>query len=208
MAISLKSRRAFHPAVSILSWLTYAVAVELYSPQRLVWLALPAIFLILHKEASSRFLRLLWKLKWLLLTLLLLFAFTLPGVYVWQGNFSPTYEGLQMGGLRIARLTLLVMALARLLVEFPPHQIASGLYVLTGPFEGFGFDRRGLAVRLALTLEQMETRAPNKRWLAELRSASRADDGPEQIRVVVPAVNPYDVGLLLMALALLAIGLL
>jgi energy-coupling factor transporter transmembrane protein EcfT len=207
MAISKKDRREFHPAVSISSWLIFAVAVELTSPHQLLWLALAAGFLILHRLAWQRFVRLLLKAKWLWLALILLYAFTFPGVYVWQGAYSPTYEGLQAGGLRVARLVLLLAALARLLAEFSPQQLAGGLYLLAKPLDWFGFDRRALAVRLALTLEHMEGQPKKRNWLEELKSPVEAAAGPEEIRLAIPSAGPHDAGVLMAACLMLGTSL-
>lgn len=208
MAISNKNRRGLHPAVSIFSWLVFALAVECAPPSQLAWLAVPAIILLFHREAAPRFLRLAWKAKWLWLALIGLYAFTLPGVYLWQGNYSPTIEGLYAGGWRVSRLLLLLVALAWLLAEFSPHQLAGGLYVLTAPFERLGFDRRALAVRLALTLQHLQAKRAERDWLKALRPSAEPAEGPEEIRLQLPAVSVYDGGLLLSACTLLGISLL
>lgn len=207
MAISKKDRREFHPAVSISSWLIFAVAVELSSPHQLPWLALAAGLLIFQHVAWQRFVRLLWKAKWLWFALVLLYAFTLPGVYVWQGAYSPTYEGMQAGGLRVARLVLLLAALARLLAEFSPPQLAGGLYLLAKPMDWLNFDRRALAVRLALTLEHVDGQPKKRNWLEELKSPAEPAAGPDEIRLVIPSAGPHDAGVLLAACLMLGTSL-
>jgi hypothetical protein len=199
MARSNQDRREFHPAVSISSWLLYAMAVEFSPPGHLPWLALPALGLLLHRDAARRFLQLVWKSRWLWLALMLLYAYTLPGVPTWQGHASPSLEGLQVGGLRVARLWLLLAALARLLVEFTPQQLAAGLFVLVRPLAGLEFDRRALAVRLALTLDQVQNAPPSQRWMERLRAAGTSAAGPEEIRLSLPAAGVHDASLLALA---------
>lgn len=207
MAIQTKNRREFHPAVSISSWLVFAIAVEICAPHQLSWLALAAAALVFQRAAGLKFLRLLWKARWLWLALILLHAFTVPGIYLWHGAYSPTLEGLQMGGLRVARLVLLLAALARLLVELTPRQLAGGLYLLASPLDWIKFDRRAFAVRLALTLEQID-RAPRKHdWLEALKSPGKLIESPEEIRLVLPEAGPYDAGLFLAACLMLAVSL-
>lgn len=207
MARSNQDRREFHPAVSISSWLLYALAVELSSPGQLGWLVLPALLLVLRRDALQHFLRLLWKAKWLWLALMLLHAYTLPGIALWPGYGSPSLEGLQAGGLRVARLLLLLAALARLLVALTPRQIAAGLFVLARPFGLLRLDRRALAVRLALTLEQLQQPPPRRRWLARLRAADALAGGPQTLSLSLPAIGVHDVGLLALAAALLGLSL-
>jgi energy-coupling factor transporter transmembrane protein EcfT len=207
MATNPTNRRAFHPAVSILSWLVFAMAVEFCSPHQLVWVAVVAGGLVLPREAARRFLRLAWKAKWLWLALVLLYAYTVPGTYVGGGAYSPTYEGIHAGGLRAARLLVLLAALARLLVEFTPQQLAGGLYVLAAPLDWLKFDRRALAVRLALTWDQVDKMPKKFNWLEELGAPSTPLQGPDEIRLVLPAAGPCDGGLFLGACLLLAVSL-
>ncbi len=207
MAIQAKSRREFHPAVSISSWLIFAIAVEICAPNRLDWLALAAAILLISREALQRFLRLVWKARWLWLALILLYAFTMPGVYLWSSVYSPTIEGLQMGGLRVMRLMLMLAALARLLVELTPRQLAGGLYLLAAPLEWFKFDRRAFAVRLALTLEQIDRMPTRQNWLEALKSPGDMTGSHEEIRLAMPEVGSHDAGLLLAACLLLVVSL-
>lgn len=207
MATQTKNRRELHPAVSISSWLIFAIAVEICSPHQLIGLALVAAALVFQCEAGLKFLRLLWKARWLWLALLLLHAFTVPGIYLWGGAYSPTLEGLQMGGLRVARLVLLLAALARLLVELSPRQLAGGLYLLATPLDWIKFDRRAFAVRLALTLEQIDKMPQKHNWLEELKSPARHTGSPEEIRFTLPAAGPHDAGLFLAACLMLAVSL-
>ncbi|NWG38893.1 MAG: hypothetical protein HXY27_02850 [Hydrogenophilaceae bacterium] len=208
MAIQTNSRRVFHPAVSISSWLIFAVAVELASPRQLSWLALVAGFLLFQRSVWQRFFRLAWKAKWLLLAIMLLYALTMPGIYVWPGFQEVTHEGLQAGGLRVARLVILLAALARLLDQFSPRQLAGGLYLLAGPLERLGFDRRALAVRIALALEHIQQQPKGQGWLDELLSPLEVPYGFVEMRLVVPAPGLADAGLLAVSCIMLGATLL
>lgn len=203
MASDIKNRREFHPAVSIFSWLLVAIAVESAAPRQLPWLAAVLALLLAHAEAGRRFLRLAWKARWLWLALACLHAWTIPGTLVWPSDFSPTLEGLEAGLIRIARLVLLLAALARLMAEFSPRQLAAGIYLLVRPLAWLGLDRRALAVRLALTLERLEQPRKSRDWLAELRSPFDAQTGPEEIRLPLAAASLRDALVLAGAAALL-----
>lgn len=203
MAIHDNSRRAFHPAVSISSWLIAALAVELASPFQLPWLALLAFFLLARREAAQRFARLMWKARWLWLALLLLYAWTVPGTLLWPSDYSPSREGLQAGLIRAVRLALLLAMLARLLSEFAPRQLAGGIYLLAKPFAWLGLDRRALAVRLALTLEHVEHTPKGRNWMDELKSSPAMPAGPGEIRLSIAEAAPRDTLVLFAAVALL-----
>ena len=202
------NRREFHPAVSISSWLIVAIAIELATPSLLPLFGILAALLLFHGEALHRFARLLWKARWLWLALAMLYAWTIPGTLLWPSEYSPSMEGLQAGFIRISRLALMLAALARLLSEFPPAQLAGGLYLLTKPFSGLGLDRRALAVRLALTLDHLERPAGKRRWLEELKMPFEAAAGPEEIRLSIAQAGLKDMLVLGLAVALLGAVLL
>jgi hypothetical protein len=192
MATHDKNRRAPHPAVSISSWLFLAVAIELASLRQLLWLAIPVVFLLARREAVLRFVRLVWKARWLWLALVFVHAWTVPGTLLWPSDYSPSLEGLQAGMLRVGRLLLMLAALARLLAEFSPQQLAGGVYLLAKPLAGLGLDRRALAVRLALTLERMEQPAQASNWLHDLKSSPDSISGPDEIRFLIAEAELRD----------------
>lgn len=202
MASPNQNRREFHPAVSISSWLIVAIAIELASLSQLFGLAIAAAFLLARADAARRFARLVWKARWLWLALVLLYAWTVPGTLLWSSDYSPSLEGLQAGLFRVLRLVLMLAALARLLSEFSPSQLAGGLYLLARPFSRLGLDRRALAVRLALTLEQLAQQDAGRKWLEELKAPTQTVAGPDEIRFSIARVEVKD-GLLLLAAALL-----
>jgi energy-coupling factor transporter transmembrane protein EcfT len=203
MAIKNNNRRELHPAVSISSWLAVALAIELAHPIQLGWFALLAVLLLAPPAAARRFMRLVWKARWLWLALVSLYAWTMPGTLLWPSDYSPSFEGLQAGLIRVGRLVLLLAALARLLFEFSPQQLAGGIYLLMAPLAWLGLDRRALAVRLALTLEYLEKPDLGRKWLDELKSSVAVPDGPDEIRLSIAQAGLRDVGILSVALLLL-----
>jgi energy-coupling factor transporter transmembrane protein EcfT len=188
MATTTTNRRALHPAVSILCWLIFALTVEWANGFALVLfaLSLAMIFFVQH-DAFTAFLRLLKRSRWLFLSLALLYAWTINGAWIWPElrGFSPTREGLEMGGQRIARLILLLAALALLLKKLSRDDLVYGLYLLAWPFAKRGFDRRAFAVRLALAMEWAGTEKPSNRSgiLDALQSALiQTESGSQEIR--------------------------
>ena len=204
MATTVQSRRELNPAVSILSWLILGLAFEIATPRQLAWLAVPAILLLAHRDAALRFSRLLWKARWLWLALILIYAWTVPGSLLWPSDFSPTSEGLLAGLERVARLVLMLAALSRMLAEFSAYQLAAGIYLLAKPFGSLGVDRRALAVRIALTLAQLEQPGSKRNWWAELKAAAEPAAGPDEIRMQVADIGLADAWMLGIAVLLLA----
>lgn len=207
MATSEQSRRELNPAVSILSWLFLALVFELAAPDLLAWLSVPALILLANREAVHRFVRLLWKARWLWLALVAIYAWTVPGTLLWSSEYSPTQEGLEAGLIRVARLVLLLAALARLLAEFSSYQLAAGIYLLAKPLSLLGLDRRALAVRIALTLDQLERREEKHNWWEELKSTEDLVAGPDEIRISIAQIGLREVLMLCITVMLLGIVL-
>lgn len=177
--------KSLHPAARILTWCGWAVAVELAASPQLLLLAVASATAFVFSPLRREALRLLRRTRWLLFVLVAAYAWTLPGTDLWPqlGGLSPTAEGLEYGGLRAARLVLMVVGLAVLLALTARSQLVYGLYVLAGPLARLGFDRRAFAVRLGLTLERVEQAPPGTRWLDLLREPAPAADGPGSYRL-------------------------
>ena len=82
-----------HPTTRLVVWLLMLVAV-----QNMSGLALLAAGLLLPLFGISvlrRGLRLMWRTRWLLISLLVIFAWGVAGEPLWDGRFAPSYEGLQ-----------------------------------------------------------------------------------------------------------------
>lgn len=206
MATQTTSRREFHPAVSILSWLVFALAVELAGQTELHKLWLAGALLLIQRGVFQRFVMLAWKARWLWLALFALHAWTVPGILLLPTSWSPTTAGLEAALIRIERLLLMLAALAWLLTVLNPARIAAGVYLLAKPFARLGLDRRALAVRLALALEleleQAENMPKAGRWLDRLKFPQADASESTEIRLAVPQISRLDIGILLAALML------
>lgn len=213
MAISHSDRRALHPAVSILCWLIYALTVEWAKGYILAGLVALTLLVCAGQPQTRRALaRLLRRSRWLLVSLAAVYAWTIPGAAIWPhlGDLGPSWEGLAQGGERVIRLSLLLAALALLLLKVSRDELVYGLYLLAWPFAKLGFDRRAFAVRLALALEWARSPGPGigsgivpaLQWaLREPRS------GPDEIALHTRALAWRDGAALLMMLALFGASL-
>lgn len=110
-------------------------------------------------RGSAQFLGLLRRVRWIALSLLLIYAYATPGAALWNalGSLSPTREGLLDGTLQLGRLLCALAGLAVLLTSLSLERLIGGLYSLAYPLRFIGLSRERFAVRLALTLEYAET---------------------------------------------------
>lgn len=168
-----------HSAARILLWCGWAIGVELASQPTLYIMAVVSATAFVFPHFRQETGRLLRRTRWLMLILLLTYAYTLPGHPVWPEweSWSPTEEGLIEGGLRILRLALILIGLAVLIASTQRSRLIYGLFMLARPFAVLGLNRRAFAVRLGLTLEYVEhiVQIPPsrpKQWLELLHQPS------------------------------------
>ncbi len=147
----------FHPAAQILTW---CLLVGIMQALTLDAALIAAGLVLLCAFALSRHKlgQLLRRTRWIILTLLLIYAYSTPGQPLLDafGAVSPTREGLADGASQLARLLAALAALAILLDRLHRLQFIAGLYTLFSPLRWLGLSRERLAVRLALTLHYAE----------------------------------------------------
>lgn len=146
-----------HPAIQILIWITLAITAQALSAPGL-FLMTVALFFVAAKLDSRQLFSLIRRTRWILLSLLLVYAYSTPGVALVTelGRFSPTLEGLSDGLMQLGRLLSMLSGLAILLSLLTQAQFISGIYALAYPLNWFGGSRERVAVRLALTLQYAE----------------------------------------------------
>lgn len=140
-----------------------------------LYLGCAGLTLLALMAATADFRLLLRRSRWLLLTMLVMFGWLTPGTPL-PGIPGATQEGLLLAADYIARLLIALATLALLLKALPPPELVAGLRSLLAPFALSGFSRDRIAVRLALTLQEVE--------------ASRTGQGGESARMTGSVVLP------------------
>jgi energy-coupling factor transport system permease protein len=167
-----------HPASLILIWLAFAFCVPWLRPAELS--AIVFLFsLPLLLRHSVQYLKLLRRSRWLLISLILVYAFVTPGVAAIPvlGAYSPSREGLLSGGVQALRLLVVLATLALLLATTPRDRILAGLYFLLRPLVLIGVDADRVAARLWLTLHYAEK--------AEQSGSSRSGEWRERMQAAL-----------------------
>lgn len=163
-----------HPASLISIWLAFALCIPWLRVSDLsVVVGILVVALLFGR--SPDFFKLLRRTRWLLLSLILVYAFATPGEFLLPalGNFSPSREGLISGGLQALRLAALLAGLAALLSAVPRDPILAGLYFMLRPLSFLRVDIDRIAARVWLTLyyaEQKELGKPRE-WRETFRGA-------------------------------------
>jgi energy-coupling factor transport system permease protein len=186
-----------HPSLRILALILLAVSVQFLQalPLLVIEIILFIIALWLH---ASPLRRMLYRSRWLLLTLLLIFAFTTPGEYLewWYFNTAPTYEGISFGMLQAGRLIIMLTGLSILLGTTQRDALMAGIFPLLSPLRRIGMSPERFTARLWLTIHYVEQAPMVKKGaaLSELEKFELTDPsvGAEHIRFTLPAFSRID----------------
>lgn len=188
-----------HPASLLVVWLGFALGLQ-WLP--VSWLLVAAVVSILAMTlfAAERGLGLLRRSRWLLLSLLLLYAFATPGerlVGYW-GDLGLTYEGLWQAGEQVGRLLALLASLSLLHQAVGTQGLLVGIYWLLRPLPW----REPTVVRLMLVLEfiEQERKLRWRDWLSA-REPTEEDFPLSGFALLVPALRLGDKLLMAGALA-------
>lgn len=173
-----------HPASQILIWLAFAFCIPWLHLSELAGIVL-LLSLPLFLRHSAHYFKLLRRSRWLLLSLVLAYAFATPGEAVFPvlGDYSPSRDGLLSGGLQALRLVALLAGLSLLLAMLSRDRILVGLHVLLNPFARFGLDVDRIAARVWLTLHYAESPSPGA-WRERLQAALQ-DEASEMHNVTL-----------------------
>lgn len=196
-----------HPAVQILIWAVIALLAQHLPAWSLLILSL-VLFGVALGLCAVALLSLLRRTRWILLSLLLIYAYTTPGVALFSalGVASPTYEGLSDGLQQLGRLLCVLSGLAILLASLSSAQLISGIYALVYPLCWIGLSRERIAVRLALTLRYAEPtmRDTASNWRATIRDAMQpCANGAAYIELQRHAPGAVDAILVVLSVAML-----
>lgn len=184
-----------HPASHLLLFFAAALAVQAVAAENLLALAglMGAGGLAVGGlPAWRRGLRLIWRTRWLLVSLGGVFAFGVPGEAWWSGWPAPTDSGVAQAGEHLLRLILMLHAVALLLEVTPRPRLLSGCYVLLAPLRRLGVDVGSGVVRLMLVLHYAETLPPMRAWQGLLREEPPVS-GPWTLRLELPGASWRDV---------------
>jgi energy-coupling factor transport system permease protein len=162
------------------------------------------------------FSQLIKRMRWLFVSLLLVYAYATPGEYLafLPLNVAPSYEGLRMGLMQIAKLLIAVASLSALFASASKSQLMDGLWTLLAPLRLVGLNVERFTVRMLLTLhyvEQMAVQPKLKLDFSQLDKLALASDEPDArlpLILAQPAFSWFDKAMLsLMLLAVMGLSL-
>ncbi len=145
-----------HPLIRVVALLVFVAGLALAKPALMgaaVGLLL-LLYLVAGFPAPGKLLKMILRLRWLLLAMLLVYGWWTPGTTLLPaiGAWSPTAEGLYAGSLRVLSLLLIVAAVHLLLQVTSRRELLPAIMQLIAPVCTES-GRERIAVRILLSLE-------------------------------------------------------
>ena len=203
-----------HPFVKIACFFFLLLLLQYLSPSSIAVLC-GLVCLLAAVLNLPHFSQLIKRMRWLFLSLLLVYAYATPGEYLafLPLNVAPSFEGLHLGLVQIAKLLIAVASLSALFASASKSQLMAGLWTLLSPLRLVGLNVERFTVRMLLTLhyvEQMTVQAKLKLDFSQLDKLALAPDEPVATPPLIlaqPAFTWFDKAMLsLMLLAVMGLS--
>ena len=197
---------SLHPATRLALWLALLIIVQCLNGLALAF-GLPLALVLLwaaNSRIPGRGARLIWRARWLLLSLFVILAWGIAGDPLWEGALAPTREGLIEALTHLGRLLLVLMIVAALLETLPLPELLAASRSLMAPLRRFGFDADRGVIRLMLVLRYVESMPRPRDWRS-LLEAPTAIAG-ERVEVMAHPVRGVDYAMGVAVVAALALS--
>lgn len=151
-----------HPVIRIVSVMVVIAFLAFPDWQSVAVAAVMALSLILIKarQVFPGLLKMIWRLKWLYLSILIVYGWFTPGPVLFEqtlidSRFLPSINGLYSGLLRVSVLVAIVSMVSALLQTSERSEMVSAVAWLTRPFIIMGLNPQQFSLLLVLTLERV-----------------------------------------------------
>ena len=196
-----------HPSSALLVCLMTIAVIQF-----LGYAGLGVVLLLLLAKGAQVFPRwqtMLWRMRWLFLTVWLILAYGSAGDALLDLAWLPTHEGVREATLHVSRLALMLGCLAWLFTVLGQRGLLVALVSLLRPLMRRGITTDRLVVRLSLVMENLREELPKGAWRRMLEGQVEGIDGPTALLVEVPAwrLTDYLACLLVLAFSIIAVYL-
>lgn len=173
-----------HPAVLVTAGLFCILVLQMLAGAAF-WTLCAMLLLLAAVRARMMLWRMLRRSRWILLSILLLFAWQTPGRALladfWR--YSPTHEGVALAALHSARLAGMVAVVVLLMRRLEAADWVAGLHMLLAPLRRLGVPTARFSVRLSLVLQAVgaERNVATLVWRDFLEPSATDDALPEML---------------------------
>ena len=157
--------RNMHPFVKILLFIFTLLLMSYLSNVYLLIMCL-VLFVYATWLARGSFLRVVKSMKWLFISIFIIYAFGTPGEYIQHipAVVAPTIEGCLLAIVQIAKLLIALAILSILFATSSKEQLMIGLHLLLSPLNLLGLNTNKFTARLLLTLDYVEELAAKEKF--------------------------------------------
>ena len=154
-----------HPFVKILLFV-FTLLLMSYLSNACILLMCVMLFAYAARLARGGFLRAVKRMKWLFISIFIIYAFGTPGEYIQHipASVAPTVEGCVLGVVQIAKLLIALATLSILFATSSKEQLMIGLHLLLSPLNLLGVNTNRFTARLLLTLDYVEELAAKEKF--------------------------------------------
>lgn len=147
-----------HPVIAIACYLVFALTVtfSIGSELLLYGLLLSLPYLFERGEVAQQAWRMLFRMRWLFLSILVVYFWFTPGPPLMGVEGMPSQLGVVDGLFRCLVLVLLILAINLLLNHLSQQQLVQSLLWWLRPLSWFGLSHQRLAIRIALVLDAVK----------------------------------------------------
>jgi len=146
-----------HPVIRVICFLILSGFVVFGGVYELALglLIVTGVVLIKRFQSLELSLRIVKRMKWFFLSILIVYLWFTPGSPLWDTSLPgvPTLEGVRTGLLRITSLALIIFAVNYFVTAITRTKLIEAIIWLLYPIKWFGIDNRTIALRIALVLE-------------------------------------------------------
>lgn len=144
-----------HPVIRVVCFLVFLGVLTRAGLGEFASAALLILLTYLVRAAADfrRGLRMLFRLRWLLLSIAFVYLAFTPGVSLWQSAWAPSQAGLNGAARALANLALVVLAVNLLLLATTRAELLAALRFLLRPGRYLGLPVNRLALRLTLVFD-------------------------------------------------------
>jgi energy-coupling factor transport system permease protein len=164
MARVLFLETAMHPVIRIVTCISFIIMIASATwPVLMIFaVSILALSLIISKEVVSKTLRLAWRLKWLMISIAVLYLWWTPGeplsILGWHidNQWWPTYQGLLHAVHRIGILLLIILSVQLMMMRSREDELVAAIDWLATPLRWLGITTGSFALRCALTMKALQ----------------------------------------------------
>ncbi len=151
-----------NPTTRLIIWLQFLLAVQYMSGAVLAsaFMLLP----VLGKKIWRRAGKLIWRSRWLLVSLFAIFSWGIAGHPLWDSAAAPTQEGIAEASTHLGRLLLVLIAVATFLEAMPLADLVAALHATLKPLRCLKVDPDRSVIRLLLVLRYVESLPRPRDW--------------------------------------------